>query len=51
MRPWIIGLIAVSALFLLHGVTDYALQVPALATLLALLMGVGFGVASPRRGR
>lgn len=49
MRPWLVGVLAVLMLFLIHGATDFALEVPALAALLSLLAGVGCGAADVRR--
>jgi O-antigen ligase len=45
MRSWLVGILAVLALFLIHGVTDFAFEVPALATLLSLFLGLGCGVS------
>jgi O-antigen ligase len=47
MRAWILGLIAVLALFALHGASDYALQTPSMAVFLSLLLGIGVGISSP----
>jgi hypothetical protein len=52
MRSWLVGVLAVLALFLIHGATDFALEVPALATFLSLLLGLGWGMAqAPPTGR
>jgi hypothetical protein len=45
MRPWLVGILAVLALFLIHGASDFALEVPAMAGLLSLLLGVGCGAS------
>lgn len=45
MRSWLVGVLAVLALFLIHGATDFALEVPAMSTLLSLLLGIGYAVA------
>jgi len=39
------ALIAVDAVFLLHGATDFALQVPSMAALWAWLLGLQFALA------
>ena len=46
---WIRGLLAVDAVVLLHGTTDFALQVPAIAALWALLLGLQLGTVSRAR--
>lgn len=45
MRTWLVGILAVLALFLIHGASDFALEVPAMAGLLSLLLGIGCGAA------
>ncbi|WP_369062133.1 O-antigen ligase family protein [Caulobacter sp. 73W] len=51
MRGWIFALLACSAVVLLHGWTDFALQVPSVAGLWAFLLGIGFSLAQgSRRG-
>ena len=45
-RPWICALLAVDVLFLVHGVSDYALQVPSIAAFWALLLGLQLGMVS-----
>ncbi|MBV9993566.1 MAG: O-antigen ligase family protein [Caulobacteraceae bacterium] len=47
MRGWLMGVGAALLLFLLHGATDYALEVFSMALFLSLLLGVGFGAAAP----
>lgn len=46
---WRLAVLAVLLLFGLHGAIDYALQVPSMAFYLAVVLGVGYGVAA-RRG-
>lgn len=45
MRSWLVGVLAVLAVFLLHAATDFALEVPAMAAFVSLLLGVGCGLA------
>jgi O-antigen ligase len=40
------GLMAASLVFLVHGWTDFALQVPAMAAMFALLLGLQLGLAN-----
>lgn len=47
MRVWMITILAVLVLFLVHGATDFALEIPSMATLLSLLLGVGYRLARP----
>jgi O-antigen ligase len=44
-RSWLVGVLAVLALFLIQGAADFGLEVPALATFLSLLLGLGCGLA------
>lgn len=44
MRSWVLGVLAVLLLFAAHGTVDFALQVPSLALLLSLLLGIGVGL-------
>jgi O-antigen ligase len=48
MRTWLRAVLVVSLLVLVHGLVDYALQVPSIAWQWALWLGVGCGVATPR---
>jgi O-antigen ligase len=48
MRSWLVGILAVILLFLIQGASDYALEVPAMAALLSLLMGLGCGISGGR---
>lgn len=51
MRGWILAIVAVLALFAVHGASDYALETPSMALFLSLLLGLGVGVsAAGRRG-
>jgi O-antigen ligase len=45
MRPWLLAILAVLALYLLHGASDYALETPSMAAMLSLLLGLGAGIA------
>ena len=45
MTTWLRGLTAVAVVFIVHGATDYALQVPSMASFWACLLGVGAGLA------
>lgn len=46
---WARGAICVTAVFLIHGLSDFALQVPAIQALAALGLGAVGGLVSPRR--
>jgi O-antigen ligase len=48
MAVWLKGLTACSLVLLLHGMTDYALQLPSIQALWAVLLGLGCAVASKR---
>jgi O-antigen ligase len=50
MRPWLLAILAVLALFLLHGASDYALETPSMAVFLSLLLGLGAGIAASVSG-
>ena len=45
-RRWAALVLATSALFLLHGFTDYALEIPSMSAFFTMLLGAGFGVAA-----
>ncbi len=45
MRSWLVAVLGVLVLFLIQGAADFGLEVPALATFLSLLLGLGSGVA------
>lgn len=51
MRWRIIGILIFYAVFLIHGLTDYALQEPALEIVAALFLGCGFAMALNRRSQ
>ncbi len=44
-RTWLVGVLGVLLVFALHGAADYALQVPAMAAYLAVLLGLGYGLS------
>jgi len=44
MRSWVLGIMAVLLLFLLHGASDFALEVPSMALWLSLTLGLGCGL-------
>lgn len=46
-RTWMAAALAVSAVVLTHGMVDYALQLPAIASLWAFALGCGVGVSRP----
>jgi O-antigen ligase len=52
-RIWLWGIVGASAVLLLHGLTDYALQNPSIADAWAMALGVGLalGTGRSRRGR
>ncbi len=50
MTMWMRALVAASVVILVHGATDYGLQVPSIAATWACLLGVGFGLANAPRG-
>jgi O-antigen ligase len=45
MRSWLVAVLGVLVLFLIQGAADFGLEVPALATFLSLLLGLGCGLA------
>ncbi|WP_165184050.1 O-antigen ligase family protein [Caulobacter soli] len=45
---WCRGAVCAALLFLIHGSTDFALQVPAIQALAALILGVVGGMAAPQ---
>jgi|GEM_PF-436637 len=51
MTTWIRGLAAASLVALIHGATDFGLQVPSVAFELACLLGLAGGLAMRGRGR
>ena len=48
---WIRAMLAVDALVMIHGATDFALQVPSVAALWAYLLGLQLGATKPDSGR
>jgi O-antigen ligase len=48
MRWWLVAILAILALFALHGGADYALQAPSMALFLSLLLGLGAGLSPGR---
>lgn len=46
-RTWIAGSLGVTAIVLGHGLIDFALQLPAIAGIWALMLGIGLGVSRP----
>ncbi|KQY29700.1 hypothetical protein ASD38_10250 [Caulobacter sp. Root487D2Y] len=50
MTMWMRALVAASAVILIHGTTDYALQVPSITATWACLLGLGLGLANAPRG-
>ena len=51
MTTWIRGLVGASMVLLIHGLSDFALQVPSIAALLACLLGLAVGLALRPQGR
>ena len=49
MHTWLRAILCISLLVLLHGMVDYGLQVPSIAMTWALLLGIGFGLATKRQ--
>ena len=45
MTTWIRGLVSASMVLLIHGISDFALEIPSIAALLACLLGLGAGLA------
>ncbi|MDG2531899.1 O-antigen ligase family protein [Caulobacter endophyticus] len=46
---WLVLICLVSAILLLHGCTDYALEVPSIAAFWSMLLGAGLGIAATAR--
>ena len=51
VRLWLVAIATVLLLFLLHSLTDFALEVPSMALLLSLILGLGFRLARPGLSR
>jgi O-antigen ligase len=45
VRLWLIGILSVLGVFLLHGATDFPLEVPSMTLFLSLLLGLGYRMA------
>ena len=45
VRLWLLGILSVLGLFLLHGATDFPLEVPSMTLFLSLLLGLGYRMA------
>jgi O-antigen ligase len=48
MTTWIRGCVAVAVVFLVHGWSDFSLEVPAIAIFWSLILGAGYAVANPQ---
>jgi len=46
-RTWMVGALGASATVLAHGFVDFALELPAIAAIWALILGLGVGVSRP----
>jgi O-antigen ligase len=45
VRLWLLGILSVLGVFLLHGATDFPLEVPSMSLFLSLLLGLGYRMA------
>ncbi len=45
MTTWLRALLAASLIILIHGATDFALQIPSMSSLWACLLGLGVGIS------
>ena len=45
VRLWLLGILSVLGVFLLHGATDFPLEVPSMTLFLSLLLGLGYRMA------
>jgi O-antigen ligase len=45
MRIWLLAILVVLGVFLLHGATDFPLEVPSMTLFLSLLLGLGYRMA------
>ena len=50
MRGFLVGVLGVLAVVLIHGASDFALEVPAMTVLVSLLLGLACGVSGPAPG-
>ena len=48
MTTWIRGCVAVAVVFLVHGWSDFSLEVPAIAIFWSLILGAGYSVSIPQ---
>jgi O-antigen ligase len=48
MTTWIRGCVAVALVFLIHGWSDFSLEVPAIAIFWSLILGAGYAVSIPQ---
>jgi O-antigen ligase len=46
MRSWALGIMAMLLLFLLHGASDFALEVPSMTLWLSVMLGLGCGLTA-----
>jgi O-antigen ligase len=51
MKSWLRALIACNLVFLLHGLTDFALQTPSVAAFWSVLLGIQLGLSQSSSGR
>lgn len=49
MTTWLRGAVALSLVVLIHGWSDFSLEVPAIAMLWSLLLGSGYGISTSSR--
>ena len=45
VRLWLLGILSVLGIYLLHGATDFPLEVPSMTLFLSLLLGLGYRMA------
>lgn len=50
MTVWLQALLAVDLVFLIHGMSDFALQTPSMAAFWSFLLGLQFSLSKPSRG-
>jgi O-antigen ligase len=48
MTTWIRGSVAVALVFLIHGWSDFSLEVPAVAIFWSLILGAGYAISLPQ---
>ena len=48
MTTWIRGCVVVTLVFLIHGWSDFSLEVPAIALFWSLILGAGYAVSTPQ---